>query len=175
MKNLAGVKECDQTIIEELKTAGITQVKVEKPKNTEVPYSVEGVIETKFGTLSLTRAWTYWVVSGLVPLALAEKLYANPEGKTAVRVSGHIGCLDPKNQIVYVDRKGKELYPKTELEEYDKNSLLYQLVKKNKSIRFVDDPAKDGKPFVKNYHIDTQAGLNLFNQVVSDEPNKATA
>ena len=175
MKNLAGVKKCDQTITEELKTAGIAQVNSDKNKKSEVPYSVEGIIETKMGTLSLTRAWTYWVVEGFVPLALAEKLYEDSEGKKSVRVAGHCDRVDPKTQVVYVDRRGKELYPKSELKKYDKDSLVYQMVKKNKSIRFVDDPTKDGKPCVKNYHIDTQEGLNLFNQVVSSEPTKATA
>ena len=87
MKNLAGRPECDVHIRSELSIAGIPAESVEY-RNTEVPYTVIG----KLGAFTFRRAWYYWTVSGPMPLAEAEKMYADPAGVNDVRVVGHCGC-----------------------------------------------------------------------------------
>lgn len=91
MKNLAGVAECDTDIRRELSRSYIDAVDIEKG-NTEVPYSVIG----KVGDMTFKRDWCYWVVNCRVPLEIAKALYADPVGKTDIRVAGHCGCLPPE-------------------------------------------------------------------------------
>jgi len=57
MKNLAGVKECDIIIREELYLAGIEEI--ESKSKGEVPFSVGG----RIGYWTLERAWYYWIAS----------------------------------------------------------------------------------------------------------------
>lgn len=90
MLNLAGRGNCDEVIRRELTRARIPVVEVARV-NREVAYSVMG----KLGNLEFTRAWSYWVVSGPVPLNVALELYADPVGVTDIRVAGHAGCPSP--------------------------------------------------------------------------------
>jgi hypothetical protein len=158
MKNLAGVKECDEFISHELELAGIHQITLVEAERGEheVPYTVIGVLGAKhfreewdemlvkspslkklFNPTNIAphvsfvfcRAWYYWVVIGLVPLYVANELYENPIGKKDVRVSGHCGCPSPI--------------------EWIKNRHLIA-----------------GHQCVECYHIDSQEGLNLFVQTL---------
>ena len=159
MKNLAGVPTCDQDIRIELATAGIPAVVTGKTRS-EVPYTVTGHL----GVFDFRRAWYYWCVSGPVPLEVAKELYADPAGEKDVRVVGHCGCPPPEAPwLTWRDEDGKELVPQNQYSEYcalfkDKADEFI----KEQNIRFSDDPTRDGKAFVENYHIDTQEGLNLF-------------
>jgi hypothetical protein len=154
MKNLAGVKECDEFISHELELAGIHQIVLDESErqNHEVPFTVIGLLGAThfrkewdemlikspglvklFSPKNITphvsfifcRAWYYWIVTGFVPLHVAEELYADPIGKKDVRVSGHCGCPAPKEWI-----KDRQLIA--------------------------------GHQCVESYHIDSQEGLNLF-------------
>jgi hypothetical protein len=91
MPNLAGRHECDEYIKAELLMADIPGV-LEPHEYSEVPYSYIGYLNG----FNFRRAWTYWVVSGPVPLDIAKKLYEDPEGKQSVRVAGHCGCPPPE-------------------------------------------------------------------------------
>jgi len=159
MKNLAGVPMCDIDIAEELKTAGITLVDVPLSRG-EVPYRIEG----RFANFTFWRAWYYWVVKGLVPLHVAQELYADPVGKKDVRVDGHCGCPPPeKPWIHFRDASGVLLVPQ---DQYDEFVRVFKdevpEIMKRQNFRFSDDPGKEGKPYVECYHIDSQEGLNLF-------------
>jgi hypothetical protein len=102
MKNLAGVKDCDITIADELKLAGIDQVGA--VAQGEVPYSIEG----KIGKWRFWRLWYYWSASVVdaedgVPMKEAIKFNNKKHPQIpnytlgdVVRVSGYAGGDDPK-------------------------------------------------------------------------------
>src|ERR1035437_6343998 len=105
MKNLAGVKEADETILEELYLAGIDAVKSEND-SCEVPFSFVG----KIGKWTLRRRWYYWSASvekdetGL-PLKLALELNnrkhptnGKPLGNI-IRAGGHAGGISPDGYV----------------------------------------------------------------------------
>ena len=146
MRNLAGVKDCDVYIMEEIEKAGIDMYCLEKPENSEVPFVVYGglggrplTIQEKNWMFShglsveviknncsfvFTRAWYYWVVRGYVPLDIAVEMYENPNGQKDIRANGHCACPHPFEQ-----------------------KLPYKVC---------------GMNVVDLYHIDTQAALNYF-------------
>jgi len=156
MKNLAGVAECDTDIRRELARSYIDAVDIEKG-NTEVPYSVIG----KLGDMTLRRAWYYWVVECRVPLAIARALYADPVGKTDIRVAGHCGCPPPEEGAEWFASDGVQLLKRNE----DCTPDLVEVLERN-GYRLVDDPASEGEPFVTSYHIDSEVGLRVFADTV---------
>lgn len=92
MKNLAGYKEADAVISEELRRCMIDQRRLtDDEKRGEVPATIGGTL----GRFTFRRAWYYWTVRGDVPIAIAERLYADPIGATDIRVAGHCGCPPP--------------------------------------------------------------------------------
>lgn len=91
MINLAGRKDCDTFIRQELEGAGVPIVTVHTV-HSEVPYALIG----RMGRFEFHRAWYYWMVSGNVPMDAANEMYADPVGVTDVRVVGHCGCPPPK-------------------------------------------------------------------------------
>ncbi len=157
MKNLAGVATCDEDIRRELARSYIDAVDI-KRGNTEVPYSVIG----KLGDMTFKRGWCYWVVNCRVPLEIARALYADPVGKTDIRVAGHCGCLPPEEWITRLDDQGHVLYANS---ERPTDESLVNLLE-SQGNRFVDDPSSEGKPFVTSYHIDSEVGLRVFADIV---------
>lgn len=94
MRNLAGDKNCDEYIREELTRAGIEVVEV--PRSTsEVPYTLEG----RLPGYTFQRYWYYYAVRGRTPLATAKQIYAHPEGLKTVRVAGHCACPPPEQWL----------------------------------------------------------------------------
>lgn len=116
MRNFAGAEECDPYITLELFLAGIPSLKV-PVSGGEVKTTIKG----KMKGFSFSRAWSYWVVSGKVPLKLAEKMYADEEGKKNVRVDGNCTCPPPKDgrhgefvETYHIDSwKGLKLFANT--------------------------------------------------------------
>lgn len=125
MQNLAHNENCDVVILEELGKAGIMAFKTsqsDKP-HYDVPYTVIGALGSepltdedqrifdRIGTTPefletmapfvFTRAWYYWNVTGFVPLAIAEEMYANPNGAKDIRVAGHCACPPPSAWLVH--------------------------------------------------------------------------
>lgn len=172
--NLAGKDPAvaDARIREELQAAGIEVVEHEALLNhPEVHTHCAG----KLGGFTFRRNWYYWVVRGRVPLAAAEKLYADPEGKRTVRVAGHCGCPPPEKWATRYIAGDKEIVPTSQKAEIDR--FVKRLREKGRvaeaaevlaGIYFSDDP-KAGEPFVESYHIDSQEGLNLFVRVLRAE------
>lgn len=91
MKNLAGNKDCDVEIRRELTRCRIPIIEGERSTG-EVPASLTG----KLGEFTFRRAWYYWVVTGGVPLSVAQEMYDDPVGREDVRVDGHCGCPAPE-------------------------------------------------------------------------------
>lgn len=176
MKNLAGVKDADITIKEELYLAGIPMIKVDR--NTgEVPFSYVG----KIGNWTFKRAWYYWIVSpdeganGL-PLDIAMELHNRKHPVKdeilgdVVRAGGHAGGLSPDDYVaqpIYneeLDLKLEALGYKKEYNDFLKKEYI--------SINFgeIAQLCRDGKlvidRFVDCYHIDEQIGLNEFAKLI---------
>lgn len=165
MENLAGKQECNRNIKRELTRCGIEIVR-NQPREGEVSSSLRG----KLGNFTFSRSWSYWVVSGDVPLAVAKELYADPVGKTDIRVGGHCGCPPPEGLYVkWLDKDGKLLYTTEEqkkCERYAKcGGALAEVANRvlsDPKNRFVDDPGAVGAGFLTGYHIDSEIGLRLF-------------
>ena len=96
MPNLAGLIECNEYIKLELELAGIDVYQTSELPTGEVKSSYKGYLHCAFERFSFERAWSYWIVTGSVPLELAKKMYNTEEGKRSVRVQGDCGCPAPE-------------------------------------------------------------------------------
>ena len=96
MKNLAGNKECDQTITEELTAAAIPTKEVEQTRS-EVPYTVVGDLSP----WELNRAWYYWMASAPEGQGLPEEIAEtmNTTFSDVVRVAGFSGGTGVKEWL----------------------------------------------------------------------------
>lgn len=153
---------------QDLHCAGITDIKhlAATEHNKE---QVVGFIQTKHGKITVQKSHSYyWMVSCKVPLELANKLYAHPEGRRSVRVAGHCMAPAPIDWADYFTPEGKPMARKAEwdaLSEESKNTIFKDFQDK---YELVEDPKSSGIPFILNYHIDSQAGLLLFCQMVQE-------
>lgn len=165
MKNMAGNRECDRVLQEELERAGIAIVRGER-RLDEVPATITG----KLGPFTFERAWYYWRVKGPMPLDVARELYADPVGRQDVRVGGDCTCPDPSEQVTYYDADGFELVGDPDgkqAAEWAVWSAKYPETFAKERITFVPDAAAvAAKALVESYHIDSQAGLNLFAAII---------
>ena len=167
--NLAGARDCDAHIRRELRRARI-EANDCQPTGHEVDYSVMG----RLGGLTFTRAWTYWIAEGRVPLKIARALYEDPIGRDDVRVCGHCGKPPPADPwLRYVDLDGMFLLDANDpkhVQELKYGSTPESTVeeqaiaaKMRTKYRWVEDRvAEAAEIFVDCYHIDTEAGLRLF-------------
>lgn len=161
--NLAGNKDCDSVIRDELSSAGIELVEGERGSG-EVPASVTG----KLGQYTFSRAWYYWMVSGPVPLKVAEAMYKHSVGQRDVRVAGHCGCPPPNEWAEIFDEDGNKIVIDPEgTQETECRAMTERhpnMVASFEKMRFVRDLSEvpNAKAFVQSYHIDTLQGLKLF-------------
>jgi hypothetical protein len=162
MRNVAGDKNSDLEIRLELERARIPVVERAEPfKHPEVAQTATGNLPG----FTLSRNWYYWVVVGNVPLEVAKELYADPVGRTDVRVDGHCGCPPPEAPWVkWITSDGREVAPRA---QYDECVAMNERMKyKSDFLDGIcpdDDPAaKDAKQYVTCYHIDSEVGLRLF-------------
>jgi hypothetical protein len=169
MINLAGVKNCDETIREELTRAGIDIVDIPADERRgEVPASIMG----ELGKYKFKRAWYYWIVNGHIPIEIADKLYEHPEGKISIRVDGHCGCPNPREyRHVWIDEQNNILHLREELHKWDTFHMNEQELLEKYKVRFVDNRETYGMGVISGYHIDTQAGLLLFVLAVTGKLN----
>ena|GEM_PF-2006234 len=169
MNNLAGVKNADVTIREELCLAGIP-VELEQA-DSEVPYTIIG----KLCGWEFRRAWYYYIATcpkGLgIPYDEAVlfhvKEYPVPDDKyhvigEAVRINGHACGYPPdkftyytKNDIVEAFEKFHNDYPDLPSVDIDKHF-------EEESLREIN-----GTKYIRSYHIDTQIGLNQFCKLIT--------
>lgn len=102
MQNLAGRKDCDQFIEQELKRSRIDIVRHDEQIRGEVPALLTG----KLGPFMFVRAWYYWMVRGPVPLVVAKEIQADPVGGD-IRVAGMSGGDAPERWLSSVVMKGR--------------------------------------------------------------------
>jgi len=158
MINLAGVKDCDKHIYDELKIAKIELVHGPVSKG-EVPASITG----KLGEFTFYRAWYYWVAKGPMPLAAALELYANPDAQKTVRVAGHCGCPPPEAPwITWRDNDGNEIIPMSQKAQMDDFISRGHIKPEQMKGRRFDERPESFNGFVEDYHIDSQLGLCLY-------------
>ena len=178
MINLAGKKDCDQTIINELMSANITPVKLEKINHPEV----KAIYEGELLGWHFRRNWYYWVAvckddpfnNGL------EMRYASPMhqliGKE-VRLAGHCGCPSPDDGfwMERYDSDGNKLIDKKEMDKVRENTkesdifkeTFIRLTKEFEEVENAIETAKEnGRLVAVSYHIDSQLGLELFCNVL---------
>ena len=171
MENLAGRDgtECDEAIRRELERALIDVVTTHRAAG-EVAFSLIG----RLGDFTFRRAWRYWIVDGPMPIEAARELYADPIGEDDVRSGGHCGCPAPDDfGVVWFDADGYELVSDPEGKneaEWDRlveRGIIGAASREEKGFRFVPD-AKTASVggVVTGYHIDSEAGMRLFADVV---------
>lgn len=163
MRNLAGNEDADRFIRRELDEATVERVvHRERLSHSDVPTRISG----KLGPFGFRRFWYYWSVHGPVPLAVAEELYADPEGRKSVRVAGHCACPPPSEWATHVDANGQEVVEDPDgNEEREAQAFLdahpdLRAVKIPRYVRSLADVEVEA--FVESFHIDSQEGLNLF-------------
>lgn len=160
MKNLAGDRECDQTIVLELERAMIDIIRVDEP-SSEVPSRLRG----KLGPIALSRGWAYWIADGPIPLAVALELYEHPIGRRFVRVVGvGVGAAPHGIQVAWYTSDGARVYPTAQEAGYrraletcaEASTMLGPIV-------FHDRPTTIGASgYINRYHIDSEDGLQMF-------------
>jgi hypothetical protein len=172
MINLAGNKDADKHIKEELYLAGIEAIS-ENAKG-EVPYTIVG----KIGNWKFRRAWYYWVASverdedGL-PLDIAVKLHETPHptdnGKKlgdSIRSGGHCGCPSPAEygaQPVYNDELDNQLIALGYKKVYsDFIKKEYIPITVGEVSKLCNEGKLTVERYVDCYHIDDQIGLSEF-------------
>lgn len=168
MRNLAGVDDADIWCAIELTKAGIEGKILRMPQDGEVRTRVEGHI----GNITLRRAWYYWVARGKVPLAIAERLYANPIGRRDVRVNGHCGCPapgKPGGDVEWHDADGEVFVDPDGSREAAFGAFIarYAFLTTKDKPRFVKS-TEGLRAYVTCYHIDSQEGLDLFARTMGE-------
>jgi hypothetical protein len=172
MKNLAGVKEADEFIREELYLAGIEPIP-EKSEG-EVPYTIIG----RIGNWKLRRAWRYWVARAElktdgIPVDKAMELYnrKNPNDDNRIlgldiRAGGDAGCSPPNeytSQPVYDDELEHKLVALGYEKKYSElMGRSYVNINYGEIARLCNEGKLDVPRYADSYHIDTQVGLCEF-------------
>lgn len=155
MQNLAGNKGCDPITRGELEKAGIKVVQHSEILSGEVPTSLSGVLRyCGHDMFTFHRAWYYWVVSGEVPLEIAQEMYKDPVGRDDVRVAGHCGRPSPDQWA----------FPKSDVlrDLSAEKGIDFERVPFGKLAKMCNSGVIDAPRFVSTYHIDSQEGLDLF-------------
>jgi hypothetical protein len=182
MKNLAGNKDADKIVREELYLAGIPMEN--EDSKGEVPYKTIG----RIGSWTFHRAWTYWIASvpdkvkGL-PLSIALEMHNrkhptddNQIMGSLIRSGGHCGCPSPDDygaQPVYDDELDEQLIKlgyKKEYCEFLKKSYIH--INVGEVSRLCNEGKLTVGRYVDCYHIDDQIGLNVFAEVLKKETIK---
>lgn len=176
MINLAGRADADIEIRCELDRARITIMERDL-RHQEVSAGLGGhfcaFAAAGGGEWTFRRAWYYWVACATeghgLPIELARLLYADPVGKTDVRVGGHCACPPPDEYgATYLDAEGRLLVRESERATFDRfiqNGILKPDVLNGRA--FTADPKTDfHHATIDSYHIDSEVGLRLFADVL---------
>ncbi len=167
MKRFMSGPECDEAIRHELQSAGIAVVPGAQAAGTEVS-SITGHL----GPFTFRRAWSHWVVQGLVPLEVARELYGDPVARKSLRVGGHAARPAPGQfATVWLDQDGNLRLPLGDKEETGEMLAVqypaaHQRIEHGARVDFVADPGYSGRGFVDGYHIDTDDGLVVFAEMM---------
>ena len=160
MRNLAGDKDCDQYIRDELTRCKIDIIESPKSNGHEVNAKLTG----KLGEFTFKRDWYYWVVSGPMPIEVARELYADPVGKTDIRVDGHCGCPSPDDYgVTWFTSDGKPIWKESNREQYEK---YYKGSFKEPFFSDTPETVPGAEGVIESYHIDSELGLYIFVQAL---------
>lgn len=122
-----------------------------------------GLFSGKLGKFKLTWcAPGYWRAEGPVPLDIAEELYRSKVGRRDVRVAGKDECPPPKHYLTFFDEEGRRLIEETGKLTYSDDPIVPKILEREGGVRYVADPAREGRAFVTLYYIVSQVGLQLF-------------
>jgi hypothetical protein len=167
MMNLAGNKDCDKYIAEELRRNGI-EVIAGPRSGHEVNASLTG----RLGEFKFVRAWYYWVVSGPFPLEIAARMYeSDPVWRAEVRASGHCAAPHPREQATHRTETNREILDRKNEAESRKyagmpegSTLMREIgIKILAEHDFADDPAAAAHhSTVDSFHVDSEPGLRLI-------------
>ena len=161
MTNLAGVEACDHIVLKELVDAGILYKRCDLT-NSEVPYHFTGCLNN----FTFDRAWTYWVVRGMMPYDEAVRIYDTEIGEKYIRVAGHCGQIHPDEGSSW-HKDGKQVCKVKSKRSFEE----FELDQSN--VLFSDDPESVGaKRYVTCYHVDHQFGLNALAEVIKNLERK---
>lgn len=181
MKNLAGAPEDE--VLTQVKSE-LSVARIEAVADTWVD-GERGEVNTTMGgrivvdpynpdmTITLKRAWRYWIAKGPVALDIAKELYQDPAGRRDIRVAGHCGCPPPEQWAEHFSKKGRRLLPLTEKARVNQlvketpegtetfiTAAIKQLLNESD---FVENPAEEAAwSYVDCYHIDSEVGLRVF-------------
>lgn len=155
MENLARHEydaDADKKVKEELQTAGVPVIRLGL-MDSEVKTHYIGILNG----FVFVRAWYYWVVRGYMPLEYAQYLYTNYKDLN-IRVAGHCGNPTPEE---WAKNKDYNKLIKPYLDKLIAEEINYEEFKQiNAQI------IAQGEQAIDMYHIDTQAGLNKFVEVI---------
>lgn len=153
LKNLAGNARCDKEILNELEFAGIHAVECGRT-NQEVPYSYIGILHG----FVFKRAWSYWMVSGPMPIKTANYIYEKYRD-LSIRAGGDCGNVEP---IRYAEPKDFRKYVDNLAEQLLSNYKLVDEIEK-----LLQEKKQSTKElYVNSYHIDTLEGLKVFADIL---------
>ena len=157
----ARIAEINRTVISELTRAGV----VPRPNLPEDRGEVKAEFMGIYRGFSFRRQWYYWAVSGYVPIAIAEKMFANPIGVKDIRADGDCSCPDPRSIFKTFDSiSGQELVSDEEWEDAMRLFSNYPSMKSKYETSYVTASQAGTRLWrgITSYHIDSQEGLVLF-------------
>ena len=153
MINVAGNKDCDKYIKEELSIAGIPIIELLNNMNSEVSASIIGHLNG----FTFQRAWYYWIIKGYMPLQYANELYEKYNDLN-IRVAGNSKDTLPEEWSESKDYKNKT--------KAIVNKLFAKEITYDEAEQKCEEIRKQGNQFVESYHIDTQEGLLRFAEII---------
>lgn len=184
MINLAGHKEADKHVKSELRRCGIPTIvctatgEVGASYHGSIPINAIAVprsmrLNRNFSDhLVFHRAWSYWIVEGLVPIQAAQAIYKHLIGKEDVRVDGHCGCVHPNTVASHYTKEGNLLVPRkweADYKTFANNGSLIMTQDIVDSYVFSDNCEQDAyASFVHLYHIDSELGLYFFVETLKE-------
>lgn len=146
-------RDIDDKVKQELEYASIPIIKLIGGYNT-------GEVKTHYiGYLNgfvFQRAWTYWIVQGLMPMSFAKKIY-NDHKELNIRAGGHCGNVPPE-EMEY------DLNYNKRLNEFFKIYNVEDAIRYSKDLKSIDIDPK----YVNCYHIDTIEGLRIFADFIKE-------
>lgn len=159
MKNLLECDSPDRQIIRELEEAKIEVVRVTGIARNMVTSFFIG----KLGAVIFERSsWDFWSTKVSIPLDVVKEMYQDPALKKGLSIGGWSPGEEIHNvSISYIDREGKTLIAQKEMPT-DPNSDAYKVIINQPKVRIVEDPAAEGKPFVRQFFIYSEVALRLF-------------
>lgn len=149
----------ESVIRAELQQAGIPVFCSEETPVDELGVRLRG----KIGAFVFQRDWAFWKVRGDLPLAIAQKIHRHPIGREMILFLGPGSGHDPEDRVVY-KRDGRRLLPRP---KQPISERLMAMLSVGDPHEFVDNPSV-GEPFVTEFQIDHQPGLNLFAQILRE-------